>query len=149
MAKTVDLTFPIPISAGGVRMRLSDHDELERLAQASAPLDSSAEVAPDGTATIRRVYAAPPALRSFLKSDVIEIIETRTPSQSGVDVHAVISGLDITLDGRMEFKEHDDRCVLHVVVKIEARIGLASALAESLVRDHFEHAVRAEAEALA
>lgn len=149
MAKTVDLTFPIPISAGGVRMRLSDHDELERLAQASAPLESSAEVAADGTATIRRVYAAPSALRSFLKSDVIEIVETRTPTQSGADVHAVVSGLPITITGRLDFKEHDDRCVLHVVVTIEARIGLASALAEALVKEHFEHAVRAEAEALA
>ncbi len=149
MAKTVDLTFPIPMTAGAVRGRLMDPAELERLAQASAPLASAAEVRPDGTSVISRVYAAPSTLRSFLKSDSIELLETRVPTQQGFDVHAEVTGLPITITGTLEFKEHDDRCVLHVVVTIEARIGLASALAEAIVREHFEQAVRAEAESLA
>lgn len=148
VAKTIDLTIPVPVRAGTVRLQLTSADGLQRVVYASGPNSASVSVDGDGRTTITRVFDAPPSTRGFLKSDTIEIVEERTWTQSGADISATVTGFPITITGKIDLKETGNNCVLHISATVEAKMGFANPLAEGMVKDRFIEVVQLEAGAL-
>lgn len=147
MAKTLDVTFSIPLNAGAVRTQLRNADDLVRIAYASGAVNASATV--DGNVTIvTRSIEAPANARGFLKSDTLQVVERRTWTQNGADIELTITGFPLGMTGHIDMKEHGDNCVMHIVATVEARMGIASPLAEGMLKERLNEAIRAECEAL-
>lgn len=148
MAKTVELKFTIQAQAGAVRGRFQDVDEMTRIAHASSPLRASATIDEDGSMRITRLYEAPVAARGFLNTDTIELVERRIWEANGAQIEASVTGFPITITGTIDFRESGAFCQLFVNASVQARIGVASPLAEGIVRDRFIEAFTDEVQAV-
>lgn len=147
MAKTIDLTFSFPMNAGAVRGKLQQLSDLERIASASGAAVVSVEVDGNITTVVRQIEA-PANARAFLKSDVLEVVERRTWLQTGADVEVSITGQPMAMKGRIEFTDHGANCQMRVSGTVEAHMGIASPLAEGVLRQRLIEAIHAESEAL-
>ena len=147
MAKTIDVTLSIPLNAGAVRSQLRNADDLVRIAYASGAVDASATV-DDNITTVIRTIDAPANARGFLKSDTIQVVERRTWTQNGADIELTVTGFPLGMTGHIDMKEHGENCVMHIVASVEARMGIASPLAEGMLKDRLHEAIKAECEAL-
>lgn len=147
MAKEINITVPIPNTAGAVRAQLRDAVDLERIAHAGGAIEARATV--DGNVTrIIRTMEAPASARAYLKSDTIEVVEERTWLQSGANVSVNVTGFDITMDGRIALEDHSTSCILHFSGTVKAHLGVVSPLAEGVIKDRLSEAIKAECEAL-
>lgn len=148
MAKTIELSFSFPVNAGAIRSKLQQLDELERIASASgAPVVS---VSVDGNVTtVVRNIEAPANARAFLKTDVLEVVEKRIWGQTGAEIEITVTDQPLRMTGHIEFTEHGANCVMRVNGTVEAHMGIASPLAEGVLRERLIQAIHSESEALA
>lgn len=147
MAKTIDLTVPADMQSGAVRARLFDPEILRSIALAAGAVAATATVEGDVT-TIVRTMEVPEAARAMMKASNIDVIERRVWQLAGANVEITVEGLAVTMVGSLELKETGDHCLVHVTGTVTARMGFASPLVESLLRERMIEAIRAEIEAL-
>ncbi|MHB0927403.1 MAG: hypothetical protein ACYC3W_00545 [Candidatus Nanopelagicales bacterium] len=147
MAKQIDLTVSIPNSTGAIRSQLRHAADLERIALAGGATEATATVEGNVT-TLTRFIDVPPAGRTYLKTDQLTITETRVWNQNGADLEITVADLPISVIGSLELTEHGITTILHIVARVEARMGVASPLAEGVIKDRLVAAVNAECEAL-
>ncbi len=141
------MTISIPNTAGAVRAQLQNAVDLERIAHAGGAANAHATVEGNVTRVLRTIEA-PAAGRAYLKSDSIEVVEERRWLQAGADVTVTVTGFDISMQGHIAIEDHVLNCVLHYAGTVQAHIGVASPLAEGIIRDRLLEAIKAECESL-
>lgn len=147
MAKTIELTVPVNMQAGAVRARLLDADILRSIALAAGAIAATATV--DGAVTtIVRTMEVPQAAHVMVKGASIDVTERRVWELSGAAVEITVEGLPVTMVGTLDLKETGDHCVVQATGTVTARMGFASPLVETLLRERMIEAIRAELEAL-
>ena len=148
MPKQLDVTVSIPLNAGAVRTRLQDPRMVEHVAMAAGA--SSAKVSTDGDATIvERELEVPASARAMLKGNTVHTTERRVWGLSGAEISVTVQGVEAGFKGWLELRESGEYCAATLSGVVEARLGFASAIAESVLRDRLTDTFRAECEAVA
>lgn len=143
MAKTIDMTVSIPVNAGAVRLALTDPASCQRMALAAGAASASAE-ADDETLIVRREIVAPKSAQALLKGPTIHTVERRTWGLAAAAIDIETDGMDLRFHGQLELRETGAHCNAILTGTVEAHVGFASSIAESVLRDKLMEGFEAE-----